>query len=119
MKITRRQLRQIIKEELSIVSEGYGLRLLIKLVKPERADGLMDLTLAYGVIEKPAEPVEFTVKKGKVKGPSGDTKSEVQRVTDLVLSVDGAPRDRRGYRKTGDAQREIVKNGTFTVGWSK
>jgi hypothetical protein len=118
MKITRRQLRQLIKEELSIVSEGYGLKTRVSLIEPKRADGLMDLTSAYGEIEDPPEPVEFTVKKGKVKGDRGTTRDEVQRITDLVLSDSGAPYF-RGRRKTGDAQREIVKKGTFTVGWSK
>jgi len=118
MKITRRQLRQIIKEELSIVSEGYGLKMRVDLIKPKGLYGLMDLTSAYGEIEDPPEPVEFTVKKGKVKGDRGTTRDEVQRVTDLVLSDVGAPYF-RGRRKTGDEQREIVKKGTFTVGWSK
>jgi hypothetical protein len=118
MKITRRQLRQIIKEELSIVSEGYGLKMRVELIKPKGLQGLSDLHAAYGEIKDLPGPVEFTVKNGNVKGDSGTTRDKVQRITDLVLSDAGATWF-RGRKKTGDAQRELVKKGTFTVAWSK
>lgn len=117
MKITRKQLKQIIKEELSLMTEKLKTRVQVEEPKPKGMEAY-HLLQAYALIPSPSGSIEFKVVKGKVEGDNGETKDEIQKVTDLVLGAEGAPRDNRQRpKRTGSAERDIVKNGTITVGW--
>jgi len=119
MKITRKQLRQIIKEELSLITEELKTRVQVEEPKPKGMEAY-HLLQAYALVPSPSGPIEFKVVKGQVEGDNGKTKDEIQKVTDLVLGAEGAPRDNRQRpKRTGSAERSIVQNGTLTVSWEQ